>query len=128
MTASFFGMRRGVHTGMRAALFSLSSFSAGAPAATPVTQAAHCSSNYAEAVACRMTDVVADDETHTMEFTFGNTRVRFVGKSQTGWWSGKLDDRPAMGYELNRGHVIFSTVDLKTTFEWWTEGNQHGRY
>jgi hypothetical protein len=36
--------------------------------------------------------------------------------------------QPAMGYELNRGHVVFSTVDLKNTFEWWTDGNQHGRY
>jgi len=96
--------------------------------ATPVTQPGHCSSNYTEAVACRLSDVVGDDETHTLEFTFGNTRVRFVGKSQTGWWSGKLDGQPAMGYELNRGHVVFSTIDLKTTFEWWTEGSQHGRY
>jgi len=96
--------------------------------ATPVTQPGHCSSNYTEAVACRMSDAVGDDETHTLEFTFGTTRVRFVGKSQTGWWSGKLDGQAAMGYELNRGHLVFSTADLKTTFEWWTDGNQHGRY
>ena len=97
-------------------------------AAPAVTQPAQCSANYAPAVACKMSDDVSADETHTMEFAFGPTRVRFVGKAQTGWWSGKLDGQPAMGYELNRGHLVFSTLDLKTTFEWWTSGNQHGKY
>jgi hypothetical protein len=103
----------------------------GAPlvtAADAITQPAQCSSNYAPAVACKMSDNVGADETHTMEFVFGPTHVRFVGKAQTGWWSGKLEGQPAMGYELNRGHIVFSTLDLKTTFEWWTPGNQHGKY
>jgi ammonia channel protein AmtB len=99
-----------------------------AHAAGAVTQSAQCSASYAPAVACKMSDVVGADETHTMEFVYGTTRVRFVGKAQTGWWSGKLDGQPAMGYELNRGHVVFSTLDLATTFEWWTQGNQHGKY
>lgn len=93
-----------------------------------VTASVQCSLDDAAAVACRMSDSVAADGTHTMEFAFGEKRVRFVGKSQTGWWSGQLDGRPAMGRELNRGHTVYSTTDLKTAFEWWSEGNEHGAY
>ena len=75
-----------------------------------------------------MSDQVGSDGSHTMEFLFGKNRVRFSGKSQTGWWSGQLDGQTAMGRELNRGHVVFSTADLKTTFEWWSEGHEHGTY
>jgi hypothetical protein len=75
-----------------------------------------------------MSDQVATDGLQTMEFVFGNNHVRFTGKSQTGWWSGQLNGQPAMGRELNRGHVVFSTSDLKTTFEWWSKGNEHGTY
>jgi len=88
----------------------------------------HCALNDAPAVACRMTDQVDANGTHRMEFVFGSQRARFSGHSQTGWWSGQLDGQPAMGRELNRGHVVFSTVDLATTFEWWSEGSEHGSY
>ncbi|MEP7042204.1 MAG: hypothetical protein ABI843_04035 [Dokdonella sp.] len=84
--------------------------------------------NYAPAVICSMQDKVAADGTHSMEFVFGAQRARFNGRSQTGWWSGQLDGQPAMGRELNRGHMIFSTLDLQTTFEWWSDGNEHGNY
>jgi len=87
-----------------------------------------CALNDAPAVACRMTDHVDAKGTHSMEFVFGTQRARFSGRSQTGWWSGQLDGQPAMGRELNRGHVVFSTVDLTSTFEWWSEGSEHGSY
>lgn len=96
--------------------------------AQPVTQAVQCSSNYLKAVPCQLTDQVGGDGVHTMEFTAGDRRTRFVGRSQTGWWSGQLDGQPAMGFERNRGHVVFSTTDLKTTFEWWSAGSEHGSY
>ena len=87
-----------------------------------------CALNDAPAVACRMTDNVDANGTHMMDFVFGTQHARFSGHSQTGWWSGQLDGRAAMGRELNRGHVVFSTVDLKTTFEWWSAGSEHGSY
>jgi hypothetical protein len=99
-----------------------------ARAAAPVTESVHCSLNYSAAEACQMSDQVASDGLHTMEFVFGSNRVRFTGNSQGGWWSGQLDGQPAMGFELNRGHLLFSTSDLKTTFEWWSNGNEHGTY
>jgi opacity protein-like surface antigen len=101
---------------------------AGAARADDAGEPVHCSLNDAPAVACRMTDKVDANGTHSMEFVFGTQHARFNGRSQTGWWSGQLDGQPAMGRELNRGHTVYSTVDLKTTFEWWSEGNEHGSY
>lgn len=88
----------------------------------------HCALDHAPAKPCEMSDRVEADGTHTMTFVSAQTRTRFIGKSQSGWWSGQLNGQPAMGYELNRGHVVFSTADLKTTFEWWSERNEHGAY
>jgi hypothetical protein len=99
-----------------------------APATDAITTSVYCSLNYAKAAPCRMSNRVAADGVHHIEFVFGERRVSFTGTSQTGWWSGKLDGQPAMGRELNRGHVMYSTVDLQTTFEWWSEGNEHGSY
>jgi hypothetical protein len=75
-----------------------------------------------------MSDRVDANGTHNMQFVFGKHRVAFTGKSQTGWWSGQLDGHTAMGHELNRGHAIYSTLDLTTTFEWWSDGSEHGNY
>lgn len=87
-----------------------------------------CSFDDAAPTACHMTDQVGADGTHTMEFTAGSRRLKFVGKSQTGWWSGQLDGQAAMGFERNRGYVVFSTTDLKTSFAWWSQGSEHGSY
>lgn len=87
-----------------------------------------CVFDYAPPQPCTLRDHVEADGTHVMTFVTADGRTRFTGKSQSGWWSGQLDGRPAMGYELNRGHIVYSTVDLTTTFEWWSEGNQHGSY
>lgn len=104
----------------------------GAPPAaastSTVAQKAYCSLDMASAVPCSVTDTVNADYVHVMRFEFSGHAVRFEGKSQTGWWSGKLDGKPAMGYELNRGHTVYSTTDLGMRFEWWTPGMQHGNY
>lgn len=91
---------------------------AGTASADGTPPAGKCEIDYAPAVACRLSDTVAADGTHTMVFDAGGRKVEFVGKSQTGWWSGKLDGRPAMGREIDRSHIMFSTVDLQFAFEW----------
>jgi len=87
-----------------------------------------CAIDYAPDRACTMTDHV-EDGVHHMEFRIeGGQQVTFVGRSQTGWWSGTLNGKPAMGYERNRGNLVFSTVDLETSFAWWYPGQEHGAY
>ncbi len=104
---------------------------AGATAAdaqrTPTSDRVRCSLNYAPDRACMMTDRVVGD-THRMAFVAGNTRVTFVGRKQTGWWAGRLNGKPAMGYERNRGNIVFSSYDLSTSFSWWYPANAHGNY
>jgi len=93
-----------------------------------VVVSVHCALDGVPAKPCEMSDRVNADGTHDMTFVSAKARTRFIGRSQGGWWSGQLDGRPAMGYERNRGHVVFSTTDLETTFTWWSEGNEHGAY
>lgn len=110
------------------ALLALTGLSAPACSREPAAVTVQCSIDYAPARPCEMSDRVGQDGTHTMTFVSAQARTRFVGKSQSGWWSGQLNGQPAMGYERNRGRVVFSTVDLEATFEWWSEGNEHGAY
>lgn len=110
------------------ALLALGGLSAPACSREPAAVTVQCSIDAAPATPCEMSDRVAQDGIHTMTFVSAQGRTRFVGKAQSGWWSGQLDGRPAMGYERNRGRVVFSTVDLATTFEWWSQGNEHGAY
>ena len=98
-----------------------------AAAAAPA-QDARCSFADAAPVACRFVDNVDAKGVHHMTFTAGAKRISFVGRSQSGWWSGTLDRRPAMGFERNRGHIVFSTTDLKTRFAWWYPKDEHGTY
>lgn len=95
---------------------------------TPATDAVRCSVDYAPAKACRLTDTVAGGGVHRMVFDANGRRHVFIGRKQTGWWAGKLDGRPAMGYERNRGNMVLSTYDLKTTLSWWYPGQEHGSY
>jgi hypothetical protein len=114
----------------RLALFALVA-AAAAGSATPadaVKVSASCSLDYAQAAPCTLSDSVGPNEVHTIDFVFGTIRVRFTGKTQTGWWSGTLNGKPAMGYELNRGHTLYVTTDLATRFEWWSQGHEHGTY
>jgi hypothetical protein len=55
-------------------------------------------------------------------------RVTFTGTRNSGWWSGMLDGSPAMGFELNRGNISFSTRTLSKRFQYFTPGSEHGTY
>lgn len=94
----------------------------------PPPPSMQCELDHGRPQSCSMTDHVDQQLVHSMRFTLPDRTVTFEGKAQTGWWSGTLDGKPAMGYELNRGHVVYSTTDLGTTFEWWSAGMQHGNY
>ena len=102
--------------------------SVGVAQAGPVAWQAECSADGAAASACVIDDKVDATGVHHMGFATSDKHHTFVGKPQTGWWSGQLDGKPAMGYERNRGHVVFSTTDLQSTFEWWSKDNEHGSY
>lgn len=97
---------------------------AGTPAST-----LYCQSGAQPAQTCRMNiKTEPGDADMTLEFTLASGSVRFKGQHQSAWWSGQLNGKPAMGYELNRGHTLYSTTDLSTTFEWWYGDMQHGSY
>lgn len=55
-------------------------------------------------------------------------KADFAGKRGSGWWAGTLNGAPAMGYERNRGNVVFSTSTLDRSFQYWTRGSEHGNY
>lgn len=120
---------------MSARLFATTFLALGAVCVTPAcssgeafVSSVQCMRDEADAAACQMSDTLTADGSHDITFVSGKTTTRFVGKSQSGWWSGTLDGKPAMGYERNRGHVVFSTTDLAHTFSWWSQGNEHGSY
>ena len=77
---------------------------------------------------CSMKDTASTGGAHTMVFTGAGPRLTFVGKRQNGWWSGKLNGKPAMGYERNRGNVVMATYDQSVSFSWWYPGSEHGTY
>jgi hypothetical protein len=87
-----------------------------------------CSVDYAKPAPCTMTDMVRRDGAHVLRFQQGPHRIEFVGRSQTGWWSGTLDGKPAMGLEMNRGYTRFSTLSLGRTFDWFYPGQDRGTY
>lgn len=90
--------------------------------------AVRCSIDDGPAFACTYADTPLPDGTHRMDFNGRGGHVQFVGKAQTGWWSGRLNGKPAMGYERNRGNIVFSTSDLQTKFAWWYPTQEHGSY
>lgn len=87
-----------------------------------------CSWDDGPAKPCSYADTVGPGGTHKMVFSGAGRRTVFTGKPQTGWWSGKLDGKPAMGYERNRGNMVFSTGDLSARFAWWYPTQEHGSY
>ena len=87
-----------------------------------------CSWNDGPDRPCTYSDTVQPDGTHKMIFSGAGQPTVFVGKPQTGWWSGKLNGKPAMGYERNRGNIVFSTTDLSSRFAWWYPIEEHGSY
>lgn len=102
--------------------------SAAAQTRTPATDAVRCSVDYAPERACQLSDTAAPSGVHRMIFRAGGRMLVFVGRQQTGWWAGRLDGRPAMAYERNRGNVVVSTYDLKTALAWSYPGQAHGSY
>lgn len=92
-------------------------------------EAATCVVGDAAPQPCTMSFGIPDDAaSRVVSFKIGNDNVVFRGNNQGPWWSGALDGNPAMGYELNRGHVVFSNQKLDQQFEYWTKGNEHGSY
>ncbi len=87
-----------------------------------------CAFGYDPPVACRVSATAAPDGTTTVTYRAAGRAAVFRGRSQSGWWAGELNGAPAMGYELNRGHVVYSSRDLKTVFEHWSAGMRHGTY
>lgn len=87
-----------------------------------------CSDQDRPAQPCRLKIVTRAGVRHLVFQLGDGRRVTFVGRAQSGWWSGKLDGRPAMGFERNRGYVVFSTIDLSRTFAWFYPGQDHGTY
>lgn len=96
--------------------------------AQPSSEAVICFADDQEPAPCRFRDSIRDHHTHVMVFVGGAAQHIFVAKEQTEWWSGTLDGSPAMGIELNRGHMKISTVDLMHRFEWWYPNDEHGTY
>lgn len=93
--------------------------------ATPAT----CIFGEGEPTGCTMTSLANDGAGGmTIAFKIGPDTITFRGKRQDRWWSGTLNDAPAMAYELNRGHVVFNSRNLDHYFEYWTKGNEHGSY
>lgn len=90
----------------------------GGRAEAPATWSGFCAQDDGEAAPCTISDAVDAEGRHDLRFSIGGTDVRFTGTHQGPWWSGDLNGQPAMGYERNRGDTVFSTTDLKSSFEW----------
>lgn len=99
-----------------------------APLAAQTPEKVMCALDGAKPAPCTMTVTASADGNHSLVFAAGTKRVRVTGKSQTGWWSGTLDGKPAMGIEMNRGYTRWSSTDLTQTFDWFYPGQQHGTY
>lgn len=103
--------------------------SEGTPVASGEATPATCIFGEGTPTACTISSVATDDASGlTMTFHVGPDTITFRGKRQDRWWSGTLNDAPAMAYELNRGHVVFNSRNLDHYFEYWTKGNEHGNY
>lgn len=99
------------------------------PAAAQPPERVRCIVDHGPPQDCRVTFATAAAGVRTLRFDLGRgRRVVFTGRALTGWWSGRLDGRPAMGFERNRGNVAFATTDLSHSFEWFYPYSEHGRY
>jgi hypothetical protein len=101
---------------------------AAAPVAAAPPEVVRCSFDDGPAVPCRFSDTADRNGVHRMTFTAAGKRMEFVGKSQSGWWAGRLNGASAMGFERNRGNVVFSSYDGRLRFAWWYPANEHGTY
>ncbi|HVJ02064.1 MAG TPA: hypothetical protein VM662_07775 [Sphingomonas sp.] len=97
-------------------------------AATLAAESATCVFDTAPPEPCEILFTVERGSTRMMARGRSGKRVIFVGRRNSGWWSGTLNGAPAMAYERNRGNVVFSTRTLDRSFQYWTRGNEHGNY
>lgn len=97
-------------------------------AAALAAESATCVFDTAPPEPCEIAFTVAQGSTRMTARGRSGRRVVFVGRRESGWWSGTLDGAPAMGHELNRGNTVFSTRTLDRSFQYWTRGNEHGTY
>lgn len=95
---------------------------------TTSRESVRCSLNDGPERTCVFADEALPSGGHRMTFTGPGIKVSFIGRANSGWWSGQLNGKAAMGYERNRGNVVFSTNDLGTRFAWWYPRNAHGTY
>ena len=101
---------------------------AASAAASATTEHVRCAIDDGPDFPCHMADTVLPDGSHHLIFTGGTRRIEFSGRSQTRWWSGRLNGAAAMGYERNRGNVVLASLDLRMRFAWWYPTDAHGRY
>ena len=92
------------------------------------TEQADCVFDDTDPIPCTVAFENAANGETMLIFKSANEERSFSGTRQGAWWSGRIGNTPAMGYMLNRGNVIFSTDNLSTTIQYWTEGNEHGNY
>jgi hypothetical protein len=58
-------------------------------------------------------------------------KITFIGSGSVdgpGWWFGTINGQSAAGYNLNRGHHVFSTSNGKFDFRCWRDEFKHGDY
>ncbi|MGK6354113.1 hypothetical protein ACMGDH_02675 [Sphingomonas sp. DT-207] len=91
-------------------------------------ESATCVFDTAPPEPCEIAFTVEQGSTRMTARGRSGKQIVFVGKRGSGWWSGTLDGAAAMGHELNRGNVVFSTRTLDRSFQYWTRGNEHGTY
>ncbi len=62
--------------------------------------------------------------------TRGGRVVTFVGRKDDGvrWWFGRINGKPASGFDLNRNHYVFASRDGEFEFECWIGGWGRGTY
>lgn len=100
-----------------------------AAAQPPAGERATCVLDDAAPAPCTLRFSTDAKGTRTLRASLpGGRSVVFRGRADGPWSSGTLDGKPAMGMELNRGHVRFSTTTLDRTFAYWTPGAEHGSY
>jgi hypothetical protein len=88
----------------------------------------YCVVNASEARPCFTRFTTDVRGVRTVRMAIGKTEYIFIGRAKNGWWSGRLNGKPAMGYELNRANVKFSTSDLTLSVQYYYTGFENGTY
>lgn len=118
-------MRASLRFGVAVALLPVATGVASQP---PARERVICSIGDTAERPCVYTTRIDARGMHHMTFRTSRGRAVFIGRAQSGWWSGRLNGKLAMGYERNRGNMVFSTYDLSTRLSWWYPRDAHGTY